>query len=160
MPDAHGNLLGIHEFTDGRKIRLHSGLGGGDLVFWFGMEEWPKLHSLNDGEARPDTVLTIEARPENGAFRLFQRDRMGDHALRLIWRDNMIGREYDDRYQPDHKDQFTVDMLDGGCWFALNNLMRSRVFDVEYGEARAGARIIAWEWNGGANQRWRAQIVE
>jgi hypothetical protein len=55
--------------------------------------------------------------------------------------------------------EFTVDMLDGGHWFALNNHDKSYVVDVAESNTSRNARLLAFKWNGGDNQRWRAEIV-
>jgi hypothetical protein len=127
---------------------------------WAGTGSWPKLHSLHDGDAREQTILTIDARPQNNAFSLVLRETPGLWHYKLWWLGGRISIEFDFKPVPPRSDEFTVDMLDGGCWFALNSVDRRRVVDVQYGEARAGAELLAYPWNGGDNQKWRAQLME
>jgi hypothetical protein len=43
---------------------------------------------------------------------------------------------------------------------AVNNYNKSRVFDVQGGNAVLGAPVIPYGWNGGANQRWRLNTID
>ncbi len=53
---------------------------------------------------------------------------------------------------------FTVDFVDG-CWFALNNSEHGVVVDISGSGTEENTPIIAFAWNGGHNQIWRAQTV-
>ena len=53
---------------------------------------------------------------------------------------------------------FTVDFVDG-CWFALNDTDHGVVVDITESRTAENTPIIAFAWNGGHNQIWRAQTV-
>ena len=53
---------------------------------------------------------------------------------------------------------FTVDFVDG-CWFALNTCDRVLVMDIMQSRTDEGTPIIGFGWNGGNNQRWRAEML-
>lgn len=53
---------------------------------------------------------------------------------------------------------FTIDFVDG-CWFALNNPDHNLVADITESRTAENTAIVAFPWNGGHNQIWRAQTV-
>lgn len=53
---------------------------------------------------------------------------------------------------------FTIDFVDG-VWFALNNPDHSLVADITESRTAESTAIVAFPWNGGQNQIWRAQTV-
>lgn len=55
---------------------------------------------------------------------------------------------------------FTIDDLDPSPWFALNNFEKSRVVDVRRSEMYDGNHILSFPWNGGDNQKWRAEVIQ
>ncbi len=163
MPDAFGNLLGIQDFTLYRQIRLHSYLDP-DVVLACPLGGRVYVHHLSKGQAPEQTILVIQPL-RNNSFCL----TVGKYGPPLIWVSYNAGLKYGGVNivprvgnavvsSPDEI-IFTVDMLDGSCWFALNNHDRTRVADVSKSDTTEGNPIIGFEWNGGDNQRWRAQIV-
>ena len=60
--------------------------------------------------------------------------------------------------KPLRERMFTVDFVDG-CWFALNTYDRRMVVDIAGGATAEGSPIILFPWNGGDNQRWRAELL-
>jgi hypothetical protein len=165
MPDQYGNLLGIEEFTTGLKVRFHSYLGSGDLVLCCPENSTCRLHDLRDGDAWQVSVFTLEARGGNrfgiwlGSYQ--QLELLGSNGHGGIRTEILRQDQHHARYfpTPDAPPEmnFRIDMLDSP-WFALNDDTEQGVFDVKYGDARSGTDVILYPWNGGGNQRWRAQI--
>jgi hypothetical protein len=166
MPDAYGNLLGIEDFTDGLRIRLVSYLNP-DVVAGFRASSdapwpWAAVNVRSDNEGW--SLFTVRRLIPKGwqvpnAFALETSTILGDGNPGLLtW--------FDDKMvllsAQDWRGSLvcTVDMLDGGCWFALNNQDRSRVLDVSHGRTDKYTPLIPFKWNGGDNQRWRAEIVK
>jgi hypothetical protein len=161
VPDAYGNLLGIEDFTPGLRIRLVSYLGP-DVTMGLGGPGGDRacVHRLSDGGS-DQGVFQVEV-PEPGFFQLLVSS-FDPFTQYLQWQGNTLDDgNLIDLYFWDPGDPlswFAVDMLDGGCWFALNNSTREAVADVNGSQTFEGAPITGWDWNGGDNQRWRAQIV-
>lgn len=157
MPDANGNLIGIGDFVNGRRIRFHSALDSARLVLALRGDLGGCVQHLPD-QLRIDTIFEIFG-AENGHFRLRtlkSAELIWDHTPRgtptaLNWYGPGHGTDWIDF-------RFTVDMVDR-CWFALNRADRSVVADVDRSRTADGTRVLAWTWNGGENQKWRAQIV-
>ncbi len=82
----------------------------------------------------------------------------GTPGSRLRW----TGWQFDVSNAADRDDasggdmQFVVDFVDG-CWFALNNVFRNQVADIQGSSKHEKTPIIAFPSNGGHNQIWRAQ---
>ena len=171
MPDDYGNLLGIGDFTTGLEVRFHSYLDSEHLVLACAENSSCRLHDLRAGPAWLDSLFRIEARagglfgiwlPGNwDQLQVLARTEAGHGTIsrQQIRIDSHHTRLFPTPDAPASRN-FAVDMLDGGCWFALNNATREGVFDVAYGRAEAGADVQLYPWNGGNNQRWRAQITK
>lgn len=153
MPDQFGNLNSLADFTTGRRIRFISYLGP-DLAL-----------------ACKSTVAYIHHLSVNGDFTVFTITKtsegfgLNNHAD-LGWWSNDDGRGHSGVYvgYPNHMVTqpydygFTVDFVNG-VWFALNNHDHTRVVDVKESDTTEGNQVIGFEWNGGDNQIWRAQLV-
>ena len=156
MPDANGNLTGIGDFIDGRRVRFQSYLDSANLVLSV-RDRGCCVHNLTN-PSPSETIFTI-AGAENGYFTLrtarevylFWGYGPPGRPARLTWYLAGMASEWS-------RFRFTVDMLDG-CWFALNRVDREVVADVEYSRTAEGTPVIAYEWNGGHNQYWRAQLI-
>jgi hypothetical protein len=162
MPDSNGNLLGIEDFTPGLRIRLVSYLDP-DVVMACGGPTGDRacVHRLSNGSGGDAGVFQVGV-PEPGFFQLLVSN-FDPFTEYLQWQQNtlddatLIGLYDWDPANP--LSWFAVDMLDGGVWFALNNSTREAVADVNGSQTFEGAPVTGWDWNGGDNQRWRAQIV-
>lgn len=156
MPDADGNLTSMQDFIPYREVRLHSALDNGRLVLAMPRLGHAYVHRLEKGEAPEETIFQI--RGGEYGFVLAIRHWDGPHSkvvIPLTW----CGGFLEARLGVPHIDEcFQVDMVDR-CWFALNNQARTRVADVAHGNTAHGSAVVSWPWNGGENQKWRAQIV-
>jgi hypothetical protein len=165
MPDANGNLLGIEEFHDGLRIRLVSAIDANMVAGFHQTRDspapWAAVNLRSDNEAW--SFFTIRRRLPRGrdvpnAFALETPYILNGNPGLLAWVDGGMSMVTADDWRGSIV--FTVDMLDGGCWFALNNQDRSRVLDVDHGRTDRYTHLLAFKWNGGDNQRWRAEIVK
>lgn len=165
MPDASGNLLGIDEFTTGRQVRFYSYLDP-DVVLSMPVDsDQACVHRMSSGPAPTHTIFTIERYPTLPQFTLTFTYEPG-------WTQNLAWVSWDDGSDsgvwlrnrsgaPDRgpdMEIFTIDMVDS-VWFALNNSDHSLVADVSGSDTGEGNQIIGYEWNGGHNQMWRAQLA-
>lgn len=167
MPDASGNLLGIDDFTNGRQVRFYSYLDPDVVMALTPENPHTCVHHLSSGAVPRQTVFTIHKAPgrPQDRFELSVAFEPGwdvqlawlawdDGSDSGTWLTNATGVP---NQGPD-MNVFTIDVVDG-CWFALNNSDHTRVADVSGSGTFEGNEIIGFPWNGGPNQRWRAEIV-
>ena len=173
--DPYGNLTSLSEFSNGRRLRLISymdpdiafGLhasrpqGGGatfpgeiadlSIAFFIGVQR------LSSGG--PDSSVL---RAEASAGDTFTLGWDADPGCLLCWGGDAFELSNDKSVLDDASQspaaRFTVDFVDG-CWFALNNPDRDRVVDVSRFGTAERTPIIPFGWNGGDNQKWRAEAV-
>ncbi|HEY6816803.1 MAG TPA: hypothetical protein VI168_14795 [Croceibacterium sp.] len=157
MPDAYGNLLSQSEFADDVCVRLHSYLDSENLVLALALDG-AFIHNLANGPLIDNTVFTC-GQVDGGFVLSLQQAEFGGPRMNWYPWDKpqflLIENDFGGYYQSQFV--FTVDMVQGP-WFALNNYDHSRVADVKESATAEGSAVIAWGWNGGANQIWRAQI--
>jgi len=186
MPDAAGNLY-KEDFLDQTVVRFVSYLDP-DVVLACAFTGNAYVHRLSNGPHAPDqddslfrigTLQNPNGRPAapDGFFYLhpmcqdyIPRAEYYDEdptmmvlACSIVSDDDSVDGSLLSAvdwqahfYHPE--ELFTVDMVDG-CWFALNNHDRSAVADVNGSGTAEGNTISGWSWNGGDNQRWRAEPV-
>lgn len=172
--DAHGNLTSLSEFSNGRRLRLISYMDP-DIALGLHAARFTSSDSSFIGEVE---TLALESfvgvrrlsLGDDGATVLVAQGAAGDTftlgwaadpGCLLVW-----GGQFtlsNDRVAlaataDDPATHFTVDFVDG-CWFALNTPDRDRVADIEGGRTDERTPIIAFSWNGGSNQIWRAEAV-
>jgi hypothetical protein len=166
--DAYGNITDISEFAGGRRVRFVSYLN-------------PKVNiGVSDSAPLTQPALVTTQSLDDSTVFCAQTESPGRFSLisQAFWRRYVT-------WDPDDHDRltvqdvgaapiFTVDFVDG-CWFALNNASKDRVVDVYRGTENGGTwdtggdgqrppfyatiPIIAFAWNGGANQIWRANTT-
>jgi|GEM_PF-1146385 len=164
--DAYGNLTTQAEFSGGRHIRLISYLGqdcaiGATGTIEPGVMGIPMLvspqvglHHLSAGDPQR-TVFIANACP--GGFTL---SRAADPRQQLAWGGErqsltLANAEVSGiAVQP----VFIVEFVDG-VWFNLRTQDGSLVVDCAGGDTNEGQPLLAWEGNGGDNQKWRAEMV-
>jgi hypothetical protein len=164
--DAYGNLTTQAEFADGRHIRFISYLSQDCAIAATGqittaflgipMLESPQvsLHHLSAGDVER-TVFVANACP--GGFALA---RAADARQQLSWAGHQQSLTLVDTMinslvaQP----TFIVEFVDG-VWFNLRNADGSLVVDCAGSGTDEGQPLLAWEGNGGDNQKWRAEVV-
>ena len=173
--DAYGNLTSVSEFSNGRRIRLISymdpdiafGLhasrphGGGSPFIGeievLSLEYLIGVQRLSSGG--PDSSV-LRAEASGGDTFTLAWD--ADPGCLLSWGDGSFQLSNDKSPLEDMsqgpESRFTVDFVDG-CWFALNNPDRNRVVDVSRFGTAERTPIIPFAWNGGDNQKWRAETV-
>jgi hypothetical protein len=85
-----------------------------------------------------------------------------DHDQALSWSTNandmMLLASI--RYPPSPTPDFTMRpdfLVDGQCWFALNDSWLNHVADISESGTAQGNPIIKFTWNNGTNQIWRAE---
>ncbi|HEY0601055.1 hypothetical protein [Brevundimonas sp.] len=166
--DPYGNLTTSAELAGGRRIRLISYLDPDVALGCFDSSDgagWPRLgvHRLSSGD--PDrTVFQTGRQPHfsEGDFYMIWTDEAGcvvsmegdsDGCLTCI---PITGG--DDGDPPDYPG-FTADFVNG-CWFALNDSLGIQVVDISESGTGEQNPVIAFKWNGGPNQIWRAQDVD
>lgn len=159
MPDAYGNLLGQDEFANRVRVRFHSYLDSENLVLALG-DGGAFLYNLANGP-RPD-ITSFCCTQTDGGFHMCLTDTYGISVGGMLWwplpSPAMLALETPlSGYRPEQF-IFTIDMVQSP-WFALNNHDHSFVADVDKSATSQGTSILAWGWNGGANQIWRAQVV-
>jgi hypothetical protein len=158
MPDAYGNLLSQDEFANGVCVRFHSYLDSENLVLGLVLNG-AFIHNLANGPLPDYTIFTCD-QTDGGFVLSLQQAEFGGPRMNWYPSDSPEFLLVENNMQGYYESQFvfTVDMVEGP-WFALNNDDHSRVADVKQSNTAEGSDVIAFAWNGGANQIWRAQIV-
>jgi hypothetical protein len=166
--DPYGNLTTAAELAGGRRIRLISYLDPDVAIGCFDSSDgdgWPRLgvHRLSSGD------------PGRTIFQSGRLPHFTEGDFYLIWPDEagcVVSMEGDsdgcltcipitggDDGDPPNYPAFMVDFVNG-CWFALNDPLGVQVVDVRESGTDEQTPVIAFRWNGGPNQIWRAQDVD
>ncbi|RDZ25970.1 hypothetical protein [Lysobacter silvisoli] len=161
--DAYGNLTSVEEFFNNR-VRFVSYLDPDVAMGYFPPDadtngaHCARVHRLSAGNPNQTVWTSSPASPESFSL-------SPDWAQYLTWQCG-AGGVLLTQPMADPGDgslvfapAFKVDFLQGDCWFALNDFDRDQVVDISESGTAEGNAIIAFPWNGGANQIWRAQAV-
>jgi hypothetical protein len=169
----------MYDLTPGKRVRFFSYLGADNIL---GLEPdrfgWPRTalkHMSTDNNA--STMFFVEA-AEKDCFRLrWTQSVQGTSPAYLSWASayrQLVPVISPSQYRPpanhwDWEDKgispssdgtlFRVDAVKDGNWFALNNLWRQEVLDIDHGITARNTLIYAFPWNGGDNQIWRTEAV-
>lgn len=162
--DAYGNLTRVDEFF-ARSLRLISYLDPDVALGVFPPDDdslgahCVRVHRLSSGDPDRSVLMAYSAGPV--AFSLSPGNDLSQY---LTWQTGNNGLMLLQPMPDPGNGQlvfappFELDFVQG-CWFALNNADHSCVVDVSESGTAQRNPIIPFEWNGGANQIWRAQAL-
>jgi hypothetical protein len=161
----------MYVLTPGARVRFFSYIGG-EYVLGIGPDRWgsPKTVLKHASTSNDHTTTFIIEAAERGCFRLKwgqdPRQYLSWHnPYSQLWLSDYIGY-----HAPPSTGQeeitpsstislFRVDAVKDGNWFALNDLERQHVLDIDHGYTGVDTLVYSWPWNGGDNQIWRTEAV-